>query len=366
MPLQQISLDQSIYKKKDTDINRQQPSQKSSANGSPRTGHLTAAGATEDSFTERQKALWAEQDKKQKEEREASMQQAQEIGMRVRAGLAKEQASAQQQQQSVQQQQVKSQKEIEANPEPAAQEMYNLMKTLPDDAKTQLLNQLFTPTSSGSTVSSGGKTVQVGGEKYNPLANVFLEKGWAMFDAKGNVNLSEPEREFEKGTFEIVEKGGKVYKLNTATNESIELGSTDEPENVVNEINKQANSDALALSKTGDVTFEDAKYDALIDNGVDKEVAADMAKVKEIPKDNKGKGIIEKFTDWFTGKKETSPETLGAPMKSLGKDTFNEANVTSLISVISDDVTPAERAHLVSQGATGADIDEAIKRKGSK
>ena len=154
MPLQQISLDQSIYKKKDTNINRQQPSQKSGSSGSTGgVGHLTAAGMTEDSFTERQKSIWAEQDKKQKEEREASMQQAQEIGMRVRDGLEKEQASAQQQQQSVQQQQLKSQKEIEANPEPAAQEMYNLMKTLPDEAKEQLLNQLFTPTSSGSTIS---------------------------------------------------------------------------------------------------------------------------------------------------------------------------------------------------------------------
>ena len=370
MPLQQISLDQSIYKKKDTNINRQQqqPSngrqpKKTIFAGASNSSPIVDAGHD---FLSAQKDKWAEEDKQLKEARDNEMQQAQEIGMRVRAGLEREKASAQQQAGQQQQQQAEIKAKIEANPEPAAQEMYNLMKTLPDDAKNQLLNQLFTPTSSGSSVSSGGKTVQVGGEKYNPLANVFLQKGWAMFDEKGQVNLSEPEREFEKGTFEIVEKGGKVYKLNTATNESIELGSTDEPENVVNEINKQANSDALALSKTGDVTFEDAKYDALIDNGVDKEVAADMAKVKEIPKDDKEKGIIEKFTDWFTGKKETSPETLGAPMKSLGKDTFNEANVTSLISVISDDVTPAERAHLVSQGATGADIDEAIKRKGSK
>ena len=107
MPLQQISLDQSIYKKKDTNINRQQPSQQRSSSGSNGVGHLTAAGATEDSFTERQKQIWADQDKKQKEEREASMQQAQEIGMRVKDGLMKEQVSAQQQAGQQQQQQAK-------------------------------------------------------------------------------------------------------------------------------------------------------------------------------------------------------------------------------------------------------------------
>ena len=175
MPLQQINLDQSIYNKKDTNINRQQQQ--------PSNGRPIFAGALDTSpivdaghdFVSAQKDKWAEEDKANKAARDNEMQQAQEIGMRVRDGLAKEQASAQQQAGQQQMQQIEMKKEIEANPEPAAQEMYNLMKTLPDDAKTQLLNQLFTPTSSGSTVSSGGKEVQVGGEKYNPLANVFLE-----------------------------------------------------------------------------------------------------------------------------------------------------------------------------------------------
>jgi len=164
------------------------------------------------------------------------MQQAQEIGMRVRAGLAKEQVSAQQQAGQQQMQQIEMKKQIEANPEPAAQEMYNLMKTLPDDAKTQLLNQLFTPTSSGSSISSGGKEVQVGGEKYNPLANVFLEKGWAMFDAKGQVNLSEPEREFEKGTFKTVAHDGNLYSYNTATGEEdLAVKGSDIPKGITQE-----------------------------------------------------------------------------------------------------------------------------------
>ena len=218
MPLQQISLDQSIYKKKDTNINRQQPSQKSSANGSPRTGHLTAAGATEDSFTERQKALWADQDKKQKEEREASMQQAQEIGMRVRAGLEKEKQSAQQQQQSVQQQQAKSQKEIEANPEPAANEMWPFYLSLPEENKEEFMNQMSAPTSSGSTVSSGGKTVDVGGKHYNAIFQNWIDTKKVMFSSDGKVIVNEPEETFESGTFKE-KKNGDLY--NSQTGETI-------------------------------------------------------------------------------------------------------------------------------------------------
>ena len=371
MPLQQINLDQSIYNKKDTNINRQQPSSGSSGG----VGHLTAAGATEDSFTERQKQIWADQDKKTKEEREASMNSAQEIGMRVRDGLAKEQASAQQQAGQQQMQQIEMKKEIEANPEPAAQEMYNLMKTLPDDAKTQLLNQLFTPTSSGSSISSGGKEVQVGGEKYNPLANVFLEKGWAMFDAKGNVNLSEPEEKFEKGTFEIVEKGGKVYKHNTTTNEEIELGSGDEPEKVVDEVVKQAKKDAMEVVKADpNISLEDATHDALVDYGVEETKAVEIATFTAMPEASKGEPWYKEWSksivNWAKGRKPkeaTKKDWEDAASKiDETKSVFDEANVTSLANVISDDVTPAERAHLVSQGATGADIDEAIKRKGSK
>ena len=371
MPLQQISLDQSIYKKKDTNINRQQPSQRSGSSGSTGgVGHLTAAGMTEDSFTERQKQIWADQDKKQKEEREASMQQAQEIGMRVKDGLMKEQVSAQQQAGQQQQQAIQTKQQIEANPEPAAQEMYNLMKTLPDDAKTQLLNQLFTPTSSGSSISSGGKEVQVGGEKYNPLANVFLEKGWAMFDAKGQVNLSEPEREFEKGTFEIVEKGGKVYKFNTATNEEVELGSADDPEGMVNEVVKQAKDDAMEVVKADpSISLEDATHDALLDYNVPEDKAVEIAKFSAMPESSKGtkwyndwaKGIV----DWVKGRKpkEATKKDWEDAAKKTKESSFNEANVTSLTDVISDDVTPAERAHFMNAGATEADIDEAIKRK---
>jgi len=232
-----------------------------------------------------------------------------------------------------------------------------------------LLQQIFTQTEPAGTITSAGKTVTMP-EKYNAIADVFLSKGWATIDEAGKPVLSEPERLFEKGTFQIVEKGGKVYKFNTATNEEVELGTTDEPEKTVDAINKQANADALNQYKADpSKDFSDYKYDALIDYGVDEEVAADMAKVKEIPKDDKGKDLIKTFTDWLTGKKETSPEILGAPMKTLGagaKPAYNEANVTSLVDVISDDVTTAERAHLKGQGATDADIDEAIKRKATK
>lgn len=130
------------------------------------------------------------------------------------------------------QQQGAARQKIEDNPEPAAKEMYELLKTLPDEGKNQLLQQIFTPTSAGGTISSGGKTIQTAG-KHNPIANVFLEKGWAMFDAKGNVNLSEPVKEFEKSTFETVEHDGNLYSYNTATGkEELIVKGSDVPESI--------------------------------------------------------------------------------------------------------------------------------------
>ena len=122
---------------------------------------------------------------------------------------------AQQQRQQVQQVQAQTKQQIESNPEPAAKEMYELMKTLPDDAKQQLLQQIFTPTSTGGFVEAGG--VKKGmPDKYNPIANVFIDKGWAMFDPQGNVNLSEPEATYEKGTFEL-QPDGTAFNTQTGT-----------------------------------------------------------------------------------------------------------------------------------------------------
>ena len=364
MPLQWLSLQQ-----------RQQQGQRRSpisqalkpqGGGQPQRKFLGTMD-TSNRFVEEQKAKWAEEDKLKKLERDKQTQGAQELGMRVGKAMQGQQqgAAAQAEQQAI------AKEKVETDPESAAKEMYNLILTLPDEAKSQLLNQIFTPTAPSGTITSAGKQVTMP-EKYNPIASVFLEKGWAMFDAKGNVNLSEPEREFEKGTFEIVERGGKVYRLNTATKETIILGTIDEPEDVVNAINKQANDDALALSKEGEVSFEDAKYDALIDNGVNPEIAADMAKIKEIPKDpsksNWFKDTYKKAVDWVKSR-GAKPATKEDWEKAAGKivgETFNEVNASALVDVISDDVTAAERAHLKSQGASDADINEAIKRKGSK
>ena len=212
MPFQQVSLDQSIYKKPQkspvSQALRPQPQQQ--------RGGFTAAGGNEpNSFVEKQKAEWAAEDKAKKAERDQQLSQLQNIGMQTVQ-------QQQQQKQQVQQQQAETAQQIESNPEPAAKEMYELMKTLPDEAKTQLLNQIFTPTSTGGFIEAGGVKKDMP-DKYNPIAGVFLEKGWAMFDPKGNVNLSEPIREFEKGTYDYNAEDNVI--LNTATGETIINGN---------------------------------------------------------------------------------------------------------------------------------------------
>ena len=270
--------------------------------------------------------------------------------------------AAQAQQQGAQRQQ------IEDNPEPAAKEMYELLKTLPDEAKQQLLQQIFTPTAPKGTMTSAGRTVTMP-EKYNPIAGVFMSKGWATVDASGRPVLSEPERIFEKGTFEIVEKGGIIYKHNTATGDEEKLGSIAEPEGTVDEIVKQIREDAVEIVKASDnkVSLEDAIHDAALDYGLNEDTATELAKFKGMPKGEKGKGLYKTFIDWVKsrGAKEATKEDWE---KAAGKvaGAFKEDNVSALVPIISDDVTPAERAYLKGQGASDSDIDEAIKRKGSK
>ena len=212
MPLQQIQLDQSIY-------NKQKPKWGSNVQRSPvsqalqpQKGGTQFLGTmdTTNRFVEEQKAKWAAEDKAKKAEREAQSAKLQEVGMQTIG-------QAQQQQKQVQQQQAATTKQIEDNPEPAAKEMYELMKTLPDEAKAQLLNQIFTPTSTGGFIEAGGVKKDMP-DKYNPIANVFIEKGWAMFDQKGNVSFNEAEDVYEKTTFKEMSDGSI---LNTATGEII-------------------------------------------------------------------------------------------------------------------------------------------------
>ena len=227
MPFQQISLDQSIYKKPQkspvSQALRPQPQPQQQRGGVTSSSDINAPNSS----VERMKAEWAASDKAKKAERDMQMQKLQEIGMQTIGQAQQQQQQQQQKQQQMQQQQTQQQQQIESNPEPAAKEMYELMKTLPDEAKQQLLEQIFTPTSTGGSISSGGKEVKMGA-KYNPIANVFLEKGWAMFDPKGNVNLSEPEPIAEKGTY-TQNANGDV--LNTATGEVI-LNKGDIPEGI--------------------------------------------------------------------------------------------------------------------------------------
>ena len=201
MPLQQISLDQSIYNK---------PKWGANAPKAPQRKFLGTQD-TSNRFVQEQEAKWAAEDKEMKEQRKQQMLKLQNIGAQT-VQKAQQATMAQ----AKQQQEIKQQ--VESNPEPAAKEMYELMKTLPDDAKTQLLQQIFTPKSTGGFIEAGGVRKDMP-DKYNPIANVFLEKGWAMFDPKGNVNLSEPVREFEKGTYAYNADDDVI--VNTATGDIV-------------------------------------------------------------------------------------------------------------------------------------------------
>ena len=216
MPFQQIALDQSIYNKP-----KKSPISSALKPQTQQRGGFTAAGGNEPNrFVEEQRAQWAAEDKAKKAERDTQMQKAQELGMRV-GDVLKNQA-----QQQVQQQQATTQ-QIESNPEAAAEEMWKFILTLPEENRQALVDKVFTPTSAGGTISSAGKEIKTA-PKYNPIANVWLEKGYVMFDPKGNLVINKPQREFEKATFTETDTGDI---LNTATGEVI-IKSGDIPKGI--------------------------------------------------------------------------------------------------------------------------------------
>ena len=216
MAFQQVSLDQSIYKKGQAAYSQALRPQGGGTKQLPLSGSLNAPNSS----VERMKAEWAAEDKAKKAEREAQSSQLQNIGMQTVQ-------QAQQQKQQVQQQQAQTKQQIESDPEPAAKEMYELMKTLPDEAKTQLLNQIFTPTATGNFIEAGGVKKNMP-DKYNPIAGVFLEKGWAMFDPKGNVNLSEPEEEKEEEWYYSPEDN-LLYNRKSGDTKPVEVADGTDP-----------------------------------------------------------------------------------------------------------------------------------------
>jgi len=308
-------------------------------------------------FVEREKARWAEEDKIRKLERQQRVEEAQEMGMRIRAGYEKEKGMGREMSAMTLAQRGAAPAEAaptltKENMPEAAKTMWDFILTLDEAGQKFFIQQLKKKElGTGGYVEAEGKRVEMPGSL--GMYGCLVDQG-LLDPATDTVMKRKPEE--MKGKFSI-EEG---YIFDTTTGERKKL-SIDEPEKAIAEINAEANTYGLNMAKTGTISFEDAKYDYFIDNEVDPDLAKDLSIVKTIPKTDKG--LIERFVNWIKGKKELpkgwAPKGAGVP----GAVAFNETNVTSLVPVISDDVTEAERAHLKGQGASDADINEAIKRK---
>ena len=214
MPLQQISLDQSIYNKKSP----------VSQALTPKSMGATSMGAMPqgESMMERSQRLQEVEAERKYQEKMMKLQHEQAMEKaKFTAGM---QEDAQKQQTTMgnamaqAQQQGASRQKIEDNPAPAADEMWKFYQSLPEENKEQFMSQMSAPTSSGSTVSSGGKSVQVGGQKYNAIFQNWIDTKKVMSGPDGKIIVNEPEREFEKGTFKEMSDGGI---LNEATGDVI-------------------------------------------------------------------------------------------------------------------------------------------------
>ena len=237
----------------------------------------------------------------------------------------------------------------------AAMEVWKFISTLEPESQKFFIQQLKQKEQPTGYVETAGKRVEVPGSV--GMYGHLVDQG--LIDPATDTVI-EKEREFEKGTFIEMENGDI---LNTATNEVIARAG-DDPEVKVDAIVKQIRDDALAVTKADPtISLKDATHDAGIDYGLSEEEAVEIAKFTGMPEGEKKKNaFIEWFKNWDKRVRQYGRE-MQEKYTPKAKPAFNEANVASLVPVISDDVTEAERAHLKSQGASDADIDEAIRRK---
>ena len=219
MPFQQVSLDQSIYNKK-----------KPKWGGGPQWGSNVQGSApnkatapqrqflgtqdTSNRFVQEQEAKWAAEDKARKEERKQQMLKLQEVG--AQAVQKQQQATMAQ---AKQQQEIKQ--KVEENPEPFAEEQWKFFLSLDEEGQKRFTDQIFAPSPQRSTINGqpvpNAKTKYAGGA----IADYWINKGYVMFDPKGNVVVNKPIPETEKGTYTEMDNGDI---LNTATGITIPKG----------------------------------------------------------------------------------------------------------------------------------------------
>ncbi len=235
----------------------------------------------------------------------------------------------------------------------AAIEVWKFISTLEPESQKffiQQLKQKEQPT--GGFIEAGGVRKEMPGSvgMYG-----WLVDGGYIDPATDTIIEKKPEE--MKGRYDI--EGGYIYNTVTGKREKL---SVDEPTKAIDEINADANAGAIAITKAAptEASFVEAKYDILVDGGMNETEAAELSKIKELPEGAKKTPWYKNLLNWI-GK--GAPKITLPGKKGISAITFNEANVTSLVPVISDDVTEAERAHLKSQGASDSDINEAIKRK---
>ncbi len=294
----------------------------------------------------------------------------------------------------------------------AADELFKFIQTLPEEQQIFFLRELQNPTG-GSYMTSAGKTVVT--TKKNPLFEELIKKRYVLPKEDGTYSWATPIREFEKGTYKTELIGGKVIQTNTATGEEEILFV---PESVYFPSSKAAMKGTPdydefdkkpVMIKKGEWKVEYVKKGApaqtpeeemgewnrkqfgtfkrhmlsgindlgfMIDpESRDKYLSMTYEEYMQFMQGETPDRFGDDATDVNTGESVTSNtlfdrilakvglQTMPAKSEGAGKPAFNETNVSALIDILPAELTPVQRADLIRQGATDADIDEALRRK---
>lgn len=268
MPLQQIQLDQSIYqrepwKKPQWGASRRPPSPVSEAlRTQPQAGGMTAEQRYAPGFVDRQKEEWAMEDKLKKEERDAKVKEAQEMGMRIRAAH----------QETIEKAKAQSAK-MKADIETMAMEAYEFAVEgeLDDASRQNILRALKAKPKAYDVLQKKG-LIMADGSDFVKKAGEPMEEEW-YYNAEDNLMYNRKTAETIKMDIDMPEGADPDMIKDAFTYGSAHMGRLMDPT-----ILEKISSEKMA------VYIENARKEShiatetfLLGQGVEKQLAHDIA-----------------------------------------------------------------------------------------
>ena len=347
MPFQQVNLDQSVYNKPKSTYSKALTPQRK----------FLGTQDTSNRFVQEQEAKWAAEDKVRKAERDAQIQKAQEMGMRIQSAYEKEKETGRQQSA-----QIKAEKEQKKAAIPAmAMEAYSFAMTLDEEGQKSILDKVKAKPEIANYLRDKG-IINPKGE-FVKLGRDPLESSWAiedgfLIDKKAEVPTyyETPEKEADKfdpsKMMETYDSNGNLYllydgKALTPSDKEPDMPKTGEnAEKVIKSATSIADGVAMKGTPQWDEAFKSAVSSVGEAFGLNAEETLNLSKVSGI-KYGQAAALSTQFAD-----AGYSPEMMTEEFKSQilkANPTLTAQTLNAAIEQFSNNYNPEESTATTTQ-----------------